>query len=271
MVRGTVCQVWVGIAWWGAGVRGCGAVGVVVQIRIRLGGPGADNPAAGGTDGGLGGWIVLSFRVVLGSVAAVVLAAGCGAGGGTSAVGEPAAPITVQVTVTPTPVSTAGSVTTAGPASTAPGATSSVAAKPVVKTTTKEVVEVRVIPFKKRTVTDDSLAKGETTVRTAGVDGTRRLTYRVTYVNGVQTAKHLVRQEVAKEPRTQVTVVGTKVDQPTQSNDCDPNYSGCVPIASDVDCAGGSGNGPAYVQGPIEVIGTDIYRLDADHDGIACE
>jgi len=24
-------------------------------------------------------------------------------------------------------------------------------------------------------------------------------------------------------------------------------YSGCVPIASDVDCAGGSGNGPAYL------------------------
>jgi hypothetical protein len=52
---------------------------------------------------------------------------------------------------------------------------------------------------------------------------------------------------------------------------CDPNYSGCVPIASDVDCAGGSGNGPAYVSGPIQVIGRDIYGLDADHDGLACE
>ena len=52
---------------------------------------------------------------------------------------------------------------------------------------------------------------------------------------------------------------------------CDPNYSGCVPIASDVDCAGGSGNGPAYVQGPVTIIGTDIYRLDRDGDGIACE
>lgn len=52
---------------------------------------------------------------------------------------------------------------------------------------------------------------------------------------------------------------------------CDPNYSGCVPIASDVDCAGGSGNGPAYVRGPVEVIGRDIYGLDADHDGVGCE
>lgn len=52
---------------------------------------------------------------------------------------------------------------------------------------------------------------------------------------------------------------------------CDPNYGGCVPVASDVDCAGGSGNGPAYVSGPIRVTGSDIYDLDRDNDGIACE
>ncbi len=53
---------------------------------------------------------------------------------------------------------------------------------------------------------------------------------------------------------------------------CDPNYEGvCVPIASDVDCAGGSGNGPAYVQGPVYVVGRDIYDLDRDGDGVACE
>jgi len=58
---------------------------------------------------------------------------------------------------------------------------------------------------------------------------------------------------------------------PAVAQECDPNYSGCVPIASDVDCAGGSGNGPAYVQGPVTVIGSDIYGLDSDGDGIACE
>ncbi|WP_245906000.1 hypothetical protein [Mycolicibacterium palauense] len=51
-----------------------------------------------------------------------------------------------------------------------------------------------------------------------------------------------------------------------------PNYAGaCVPIASDVDCAGGSGNGPAYVAGPVQVIGTDIYGLDRDGDGVGCQ
>jgi hypothetical protein len=53
---------------------------------------------------------------------------------------------------------------------------------------------------------------------------------------------------------------------------CDPNYSGaCVPIASDVDCAGGSGDGPAYVRGPVYVVGKDIYDLDRDGNGVGCE
>jgi len=53
---------------------------------------------------------------------------------------------------------------------------------------------------------------------------------------------------------------------------CDSNYTGaCVPIASDVDCAGGSGNGPAYVRGPVRVVGSDHYKLDSDGDGIGCE
>jgi outer membrane biosynthesis protein TonB len=61
-----------------------------------------------------------------------------------------------------------------------------------------------------------------------------------------------------------------KTKKPAPS--CDPNYSGgCVPIASDVDCAGGSGNGPAYFSGTARVTGDDIYDLDRDGDGIACE
>lgn len=58
--------------------------------------------------------------------------------------------------------------------------------------------------------------------------------------------------------------------EPEPASDCDPNYSGCVPIASDVDCAGGSGDGPAYT-GLVTVTGSDIYDLDSDSDGTACE
>jgi flagellar biosynthesis GTPase FlhF len=59
---------------------------------------------------------------------------------------------------------------------------------------------------------------------------------------------------------------------PSAPSGCDSNYAGaCVPIASDVDCAGGSGNGPAYVRGPVTVVGSDIYGLDNDRDGVGCE
>lgn len=53
---------------------------------------------------------------------------------------------------------------------------------------------------------------------------------------------------------------------------CHPSYIGaCVPFARDVDCAGGSGNGPEYARGPIQVVGPDVYGLDRDSDGVACE
>lgn len=110
------------------------------------------------------------------------------------------------------------------------------------------------------------MPEGTTKVRVSGVPGVKTLAYEVTLVNGVQTGKRLVREEVTRQPVAEVVAVGTKRPR------CDPNYSGaCVPIASDVDCAGGSGNGPAYVTGPVTVIGTDIYDLDRDNDGIGCE
>jgi Skp family chaperone for outer membrane proteins len=55
------------------------------------------------------------------------------------------------------------------------------------------------------------------------------------------------------------------------ASECDPNYNPCLEPASDYDCPGGSGDGPAYAPGPVEVVGTDIYGLDADGDGIGCE
>jgi resuscitation-promoting factor RpfB len=168
----------------------------------------------------------------------------CGSGGET-----PTAAVTTKASVTASP-----SVTP----STASGS-------PVVKKRT--MTERRAIPFTTRRVHDPTVAKGTTKIRTRGVAGVKILTYEVTFTNGVRTGKKLISNVVVKAPITQVIVIGTK-----EAPQCDPNYSGaCVPIASDVDCAGGSGNGPAYVQGPVRVIGTDIYGLDRDGDGIGCE
>jgi hypothetical protein len=139
------------------------------------------------------------------------------------------------------------------------------AASPTIEKRT--VVEKQAIPFATKRVSDPKLPKGTTRVTTRGVAGIKTLTYEVAFTDGVQTGKKLLRQQVTKQPVTQIIAVGTKVTQ-----QCDPNYSGaCVPIASDVDCAGGSGDGPAYVQGPVRVIGRDIYDLDRDGDGIGCD
>jgi resuscitation-promoting factor RpfB len=133
------------------------------------------------------------------------------------------------------------------------------------------ITETQKIPFTKKTVKDSSLANGTREVRTKGVAGVKTLTYQVTLTNGVETSRKLLRAEVTKKPVTQVIAIGTR-EEPQQESSCDPNYGGgCVPIASDVDCAGGSGNGPAYVQGPVTVIGSDIYDLDRDGDGVGCE
>jgi hypothetical protein len=60
--------------------------------------------------------------------------------------------------------------------------------------------------------------------------------------------------------------------QPPPSN-CDPAYPGvCLHDGiGDYDCAGGSGNGPNYVSGPIRVLAPDPFGLDADGDGWGCE
>src|SRR5213076_1665016 len=52
---------------------------------------------------------------------------------------------------------------------------------------------------------------------------------------------------------------------------CTPGYSPCIPPGSDVDCAGGGGDGPRYVQGPVRVTGSDPYDLDGNGDGVGCE
>ncbi|GAA0586295.1 G5 domain-containing protein [Actinomadura livida] len=155
----------------------------------------------------------------------------------------------------------------ATPSTASERATTSAAPTPSQSVEQRTVTTTRKIPYKTTRVEDATLAKGRTKVKRRGVTGVKTLTYEVTYTNGKATDRKLLREVVTRKPRARIIAVGTK-----QARQCDPNYSGaCVPIASDVDCAGGSGNGPAYVQGPVRVVGSDIYDLDRDGDGIACD
>ena len=57
--------------------------------------------------------------------------------------------------------------------------------------------------------------------------------------------------------------------EPTEP-DCQ-GYSPCLTPGPDYDCAGGSGDGPRYVNGPVYVNGSDPYGLDSDGNGVGCE
>lgn len=143
----------------------------------------------------------------------------------------------------------------------------------------REVEEKSVVPYTSSTVDDPNLAAGTTATTTTGVNGEKVTTYEVTFEDGVEVSRRVVGETVSIPVVNEVISNGTYVAPPPPPpppaaavEDCDPNYAdACVPVASDVDCAGGSGNGPAYVQGPVRIVGTDIYDLDRDGDGIACD
>ena len=150
---------------------------------------------------------------------------------------------------------------------------------PTAVATEAEVQETTAIPFAAVSVDDDTIDVGTSAVTVGGGNGEKVTTYLVKYIDGVEVSRAVAREETTVQPVDEVTSIGTRVPAPVavaepapESNGCDSNYADvCVPIASDVDCAGGSGNGPAYVDGPLRIVGSDVYDLDRDGDGIACD
>lgn len=202
--------------------------------------------------------------------AAVLLVIGAGAANAT-----PQSPTASQVgfvSATPDASSTA---------SASPSPTPTPTPTPV--TTTELVEEESAIAFERQTVDSANLDVGVSQITTAGVNGTLRTTYKVTYLDGEEVSREMVEEIVITAPVAEVTSRGTRQPAPppkaapapftgSTGGNCAPNYSGaCVPIASDVDCAGGSGDGPAYLNGSATVAGSDIYDLDRDGNGIACD
>ncbi|ROP57309.1 surface rod structure-forming protein G [Rathayibacter sp. PhB185] len=147
---------------------------------------------------------------------------------------------------------------------------------PTVVITTEQVTETAPIARSARTEDDPSAAQGTSTV-VAGVDGVLTRTFEVVKHDGVEVSRAQLSEAVTTPAVDDVTRVGTLAPAPapvTAAADagCHPSYAGeCVPIASDGDCAAGSGDGPVYIQGPVTVVGPDSYRLDNDGDGIACD
>jgi 3D (Asp-Asp-Asp) domain-containing protein len=70
--------------------------------------------------------------------------------------------------------------------------------------------QTKILPHDTVEEEDDSIYEGETETRVEGSDGTETLTYRTTYINGVNKGTRLYDSVVTKEPVDTVIAVGTK-------------------------------------------------------------
>ncbi|WP_080575325.1 G5 domain-containing protein [Microbacterium testaceum] len=180
-------------------------------------------------------------------------------------------PLSTTAPASPTPKASPKQTPSSNPLPTRTPAPSST---PVVRVSDVSVSST--IPFDHVSVDDGNLPRGQSRVDVGGVDGEKVSVFRVTTVDGVETGRTLVSESVSREPVSEVTAVGTydvppPAAEPPVSEGCHPSYAdACVPIDSDVDCAGGSGNGPSYFDGVARVVGPDEYDLDRDGDGWAC-
>ena len=77
------------------------------------------------------------------------------------------------------------------------------------KVTTETVKTTEIIPFKTITKDDKNLYKDETKVQTKGVNGSIETTYKVTYIDGIET-KRIKIKESQKDPVDEVILKGTK-------------------------------------------------------------
>lgn len=76
----------------------------------------------------------------------------------------------------------------------------------------KEEREEKTIAFETVNKDDASLNKGTTKVSVEGKNGSKEVTYEVTYINGEEESREKVKEEIIKEAKDKVILNGTKVE-----------------------------------------------------------
>jgi len=127
------------------------------------------------------------------------------------------------------------------------------------------------------------LAKSKDTLADQGLRGTIKYKSTTRYPAGTVIGQSR-RTGAGVLPDSKITLVVAKAPPPpppttapppptAPARNCDPSYPDvCLdPNAVDYDCAGGSGDGPSYVRGPIRVRPPDPFDLDREGDGWGCE
>ncbi|MFC1632606.1 G5 domain-containing protein [Patescibacteria group bacterium] len=82
----------------------------------------------------------------------------------------------------------------------------------VIRVSTKEVTTEEVVEFTTQHVNDDTLALGTTKVKQAGKNGKVKRKYLITYEDGKEVDREVLKEEVLEEAVKQIVLVGTKIE-----------------------------------------------------------
>ncbi len=122
--------------------------------------------------------------------------------------------------------------------------------EPVVEIET--VTETESIPFETVEEEDSSLEKDEEKVKQKGVNGTKEVTYEVTYSDGEETKRDVIKEDITKEAVNEIILVGTKDSAPENEEAIieNPDTTEEVEYKSDLDLS-------QYFQNPAKFIEKD--------------
>ena len=101
----------------------------------------------------------------------------------------------------------------------------------VKRVTQKEVIENEVISFETEVSYSDSMTTGTSKIMREGIDGEKRVTYQITYVDGQEEGREVVAEKIVKEPVSRQIVKGSKPKGKTvvskeRVDDCDGSGHG---------------------------------------------
>lgn len=119
----------------------------------------------------------------------------------------------------------------------------------------RKITETEAIAYETETEYSDDMYEDESSTKQEGVDGEKKLTYDVTYVDGKESTRKLVSEKITRKPVNEIIVQGTRQREAEPSSNGDSGKT-IVSKEKNYDCDG-SGHGwytITYSDGSVEYI-----------------
>lgn len=122
----------------------------------------------------------------------------------------------------------------------------------------KEETVTENIPYSSETQYSSSLAAGKTQIKQAGQNGSKDVTYKITYVDGKEKSREVIAEKVTKKAVNEIIVKGTKQSSSSSSSSSSGSSGGKTIVSTEYyDDCDGSGHGIkviTYSDGSMEEI-----------------